>query len=236
MISRIVIKGIASAARLCIPSASLLRTPAFNFARVTKVSSHKKTVETEIKAEEENLTDLTSYQEDFKKEGWSVSQEGTLVELAKKVGNYDVRLLSNIKSPTNLGEEEGEKQPEKAEGEEQEDFNDDFNEVTILVTKAGNPKTMVVNTIVTQGFEITSINFDESLEAAKAHRNNVFESNQYTGPEIETLSDELFEGIYGFLEADLGIKGETLDLFVDYCIDSEQTFYIKWLKDMKNIY
>ena len=64
-----------------------------------------------------------------------------------------------------------------------------MNEITICITRVGQGKTMVVNTIVTEGFEISSINFSQSYEAAKKHRTDIFDTNNYTGPEMETLSD-----------------------------------------------
>ncbi len=231
MISRMITRVPVAALRLALPA---LARPLFLFSKVEKVTNYKQIIEKEIKAEEENLTDLATYESNFQAEGWTISKENTLVELHKKVGKYDVRLLSNVKAPSNFGDEqEGEKQPEKEQGEE--DFNGDMNEVSILVTKAGSEKTMVINTIVTEGFEITNIAFSDSYAKAKANRFDIFSSNQYTGPEIETLSDELFESIYGFLEEELAIKNETLESFADYCLDSEQTFYIGWLKDLKNI-
>lgn len=110
-----------------------------------------------------------------------------------------------------------------------------MNEVTICVTRKGAEKTMVIQTIVTEGFEITSINFSANYEAAKKSRLDIFNSNHYTGPEMETLSDELFESIYGFIEEELGITNEVMESFADYCLDGEQSFYIEWLKDLKSI-
>jgi hypothetical protein len=110
-----------------------------------------------------------------------------------------------------------------------------MNEITICVTKNGADKTMVINTIVTEGFEITGINFATNYEAAKKSRLDIFNNSQYTGPEIETLSDELFESIYGFIEEELGITNEVMESLADYCLDGEQAFYIDWLKDLKAI-
>lgn len=110
-----------------------------------------------------------------------------------------------------------------------------MNEVTICVTRKGTEKTMVVHTIVTQGFEISALNFAATYADAKKNRLDVFTSNTYTGPEMESLSDELFEGIYNFLEQECEITDELLESFGDYCIDAEQAFYINWLKDLKQM-
>ena len=75
-----------------------------------------------------------------------------------------------------------------------------MNEVTICITNTRAEKTMVVNSIVTQGYEISNIVFAENYQSAKQHRLDIFNTNAYTGPEMETISDELFDSIYGFLE------------------------------------
>jgi hypothetical protein len=47
---------------------------------------------------------LQSYEKEFKNAGWTISKEHTQVELSKTVGAYQVRLLSNIKTPTQFDE------------------------------------------------------------------------------------------------------------------------------------
>jgi Mitochondrial glycoprotein len=52
---------------------------------------------------------------------------------------------------------------------------------------------------------------------------------------METLSQELHEAFYGFIEKELGINDQILEELCDYCMDKEQQFYIEWLKDLKSI-
>ncbi len=85
-----------------------------------------------------------------------------------------------------------------------------MNEVTICVTKKGSEKTMVVDTIVTEGFEIVSIQFCPSYDQAKKERMQIFNSNSYAGPLMESISSELFEAIYSFVEQDLGVNSEIM--------------------------
>jgi len=106
--------------------------------------------------------------------------------------------------------------------------------VAICVTKAGAEKTLLINTVVSQGFEIANISFAGSYEEAKKNRLDVFTNNVYSGPEMETLSQELHEAFYGFLEKELGINEAILEDLTDYCMDKEQHFYIEWLKDLKS--
>ena len=94
---------------------------------------------------------------------------------------------------------------------------------------------MVVHAVVTNGYEITNVNFWNSYAEAKKHRLDFFTATNYTGPEVESLSDELFEGIYTFLEQECEVTDELLETFGDYCIDAEQSFYINWLKDLKSM-
>lgn len=141
-------------------------------------------------------------------------------------------MLSNIKSPSNFNDNGEEK---KGEQESEEENQGEMNEVSICITKKGADKTMTVHAIVTQGFEITSLNFSSSYAEAKKNRMDIFTGATYTGPEMESLSDELFEGIYGFLEQECEVNDELLESLGDYCIDAEQSFYINWLKDLKSL-
>ena len=59
-----------------------------------------------------------------------------------------------------------------------------MNEVTVCITRSGSDKTMVINTVVSESFEITNITFAENYQAAKQHRLDLFNTNAYTGPEI----------------------------------------------------
>lgn len=151
MISRILTRGVLPAARLCAPAALGFTTPKFSFGKLEKSSKIRSIIDEELKAESENLNDLSSYEKEFNSKGWSLSKDNTLVELSKDVGAYKVRLLSNIKTPTQFDNEENQEQ-EKQSGEEEENFEGEMNEVTICVTKTGSDKTMVIQTIVTEGF------------------------------------------------------------------------------------
>ena len=57
-------------------------------------------------------------------------------ELSSTQNNYDVRLLTTVRAPTQFPEDEG--QQENHEGQEEEnDLNQDMREVTICATKKG---------------------------------------------------------------------------------------------------
>lgn len=110
-----------------------------------------------------------------------------------------------------------------------------MNEVTICITKLGSFRTMGINAIVTNGFEITSIQFAENYEFFKEHRLDFNLNDRYKGPAIETLSEELFQSITNFMTEELGITNDIMEGLAEYCLDSQQKLYINWLKDLKNV-
>jgi hypothetical protein len=236
MISRIITRGILPTIRLCASTPFTLATPKFSFGKVQKAGKFHSVIDEEIKTESENLNDLEAYEKEFKNGGWTVSKESTLIELSRTSGAYQVRLLSNVKTPTQFDDENNNNNNEDGQqNNDENEYQGEMNEITICVTKTGSEKTMIINTIVTEGFEISNINFAKDYEAAKASRLDIFGTNNYTGPEIETLSEELFESLYTFIEEELGITNETMESFADYSLDGEQSFYIEWLKDLKSI-
>ena len=80
--------------------------------------------------------DVAKYELQFKESGWAIKLEGTQVELSSTKNNYDVRLLTTVRAPTQFPEDEG--QQENQEGQEEEnDLNQDMREVTICATKKG---------------------------------------------------------------------------------------------------
>lgn len=199
MIGKVISRGLAYASSRMLAPVRLLAVPHFSFAgKVQKTStSFSSVIEKEIQAEEENTVDLSEHLKNFEEKGWSLSKQDTVAELSKTVGRYEVRLISNIKAPTNFGDQEN-KEQEEEKGENE--YSGEMNEVTICVTRKGEQKTMVIHTIVTEGFEISALNFAPTYADAKKGRLDFYNSNTYTGPEVESLSEDLFDGIYNFLE------------------------------------
>jgi len=52
MISRIAIRGALTVARLCVPTASILSLPKFNFGKIEKTNKYRQNIDEEIKSEE----------------------------------------------------------------------------------------------------------------------------------------------------------------------------------------
>jgi|JI8StandDraft_1071087.scaffolds.fasta_scaffold897862_1 hypothetical protein len=117
MISKVIARGIAYASKRILTPARLLTTPKFSFTRkIEKTSpSFSSIIDKEIKAEEENVTDLSEHIKGFEEKGWALKREDVLVELSKTVGPYEVRLLSNVKAPTNFGDQENKEEPKEGQ-------------------------------------------------------------------------------------------------------------------------
>jgi hypothetical protein len=72
------------------------------FSRVDKFNEFRSTLELEIEEENANKVDLSPFEADFKAQGWKLKKEDTLIELWKRVDDHDVRLLANIRAPTDF--------------------------------------------------------------------------------------------------------------------------------------
>ena len=94
---------------------------------------------------------------------------------------------------------------------------------------------MVVQAIISHNFEIAGLSFAESYQEIKENRGSIYASNRYSGPEVDSLSEELLDGIHTFLDQECDVTEDLLQRFGDYCIDAEQAFYINWLKDLKSV-
>ncbi len=70
-----------------------------------------------------------------------------------------------------------------------------MNEVTVCVTRLDSSRTMAVHIIVAGSFEIARVSFHTSYEDIKMHRLDLYKSDHYNGPYIETLPQDLFEGV-----------------------------------------
>ena len=136
MISRTIIRGLTCALRRTAQPRGLLTRTQFNFARqIQKGNNFAQTLQEEIQAEESNLTDLSSFQNKYKEQGWTITRENIQVEMSKKVGNYQVRLISNIKSPANLDDQNEGQQQQQPQEEQEQDYNGEMNEITVCITK-----------------------------------------------------------------------------------------------------
>ncbi len=100
MLRRIARTSLSAFTRLPAVIALNSAKPAFCFAsEVDNFSKLKTALQSEIKHEEENKEDISEYVNFFQNQGWKISYDGIQVELAKKTGVHNLRILFNARSP-----------------------------------------------------------------------------------------------------------------------------------------
>ncbi len=122
----------------------------------------RKKLDEEIKYEGDNKPSINEYVNYFNNNGWDINYTGTQVELSRKNGEYNLKVLFNARSPsTEDAQEDGNQQQQ----EEQQDFNDDYSEVSVYINKNGQSKWMVAEFFVTeQNSEIAGVRFTNNFE------------------------------------------------------------------------
>lgn len=88
MISKVITRGILSAAKFFLPATNIIPMPKYYFSKIEKISHFKKVIDDEIKQEETHRQNITQYENKFKTAGWNITKDNTLVELSKKIGDY----------------------------------------------------------------------------------------------------------------------------------------------------
>lgn len=212
-----------------------LCTPRYGFANTgrstpppitpkeVKKPALKEQVESEIKFEKENTPDNAELLETVTKDGWTVNSKGMFHELTKKIGDKTVNITFLSRSPSSA--------PENEEGEnnEEEQGPNDFLEFTVYVRKGNNPQALYSDFIVAGG-EVTlgALNFTGDYESHKTQ--SKFERSQslYQGPDLETLDETLVESLTNYFEG-LGLNENVINFVEQYSLNTEHTFYVKWL-------
>ena len=83
-------------------------TPMFCSQVVQVASKLRAEVEGEISHEESQMEDLSEYSNFFENQGWTVNYNGIQIELARKNGPYNLRLLFNAKTPMSMDQDASE--------------------------------------------------------------------------------------------------------------------------------
>lgn len=112
-------------------------------------------LEEEIKYENENKPDTTEVLKTLEKNGWTVKQQGTHVELTKQTGDKTVYVSFNVRSPQAAKQEE-EGNEERKEGEEEEDMPEYF-EFSVYVKRPGIDKLIYADYLTADG-QVSIIN------------------------------------------------------------------------------
>lgn len=82
----------------------------------------------------------------MKKQGWTVSNEGTLIEMKRTAGNKTIYVTFSARSPPS--EEPSEEDTKK---EEEEEIDDDFYEFTVYVQKDSAQNVVFADYITSKG-------------------------------------------------------------------------------------
>ena len=197
---------------------------------VDAVSKLAVQLDEEIKYEKENKPDSAEILKILEKNGWSVKQEGTFVELKKQSGDKSIYLSFNVRSPQAAKqEEEGDA---KKEGEEEEEMPDYF-EFNVYVKRPGVDKVIYADYLSADGqCSITNLGFTKDYEAHRRTSRLERQSNHYQGPDLDSMDETLLENLEQYFES-LGINEETIAAIEDFSIDSEHPHYVAWLEDLR---
>lgn len=210
----------------------LAAQPRFSFSKSVEVSSKlKKAVQEQISHEESNIEDLSEFKNFFENQGWTINYEGIQVELSKKNGPYELRVLFNAKTPSLP--EEGEQQQE----EEMQEDNQDYTDVSVYIKKAGNDKWLYCEFMITgrSDAHLGLATFIKEYDVEKSEKaKGKIPAIGYAGPQISTLDEQFQESIYEFIEG-VGITGELLQRAAEFSTAYEHQFYVEWLKDFKSL-
>lgn len=174
------------------------------------------------------MTEFTNF---FESNGFKVSYDGLQVELAKKSGVYNIRVLFQAKTPISQENQEGEEQQQQEEGGE----DTDYGEITAFIKKDGSSKWFALDFAAnTKETQLTNATFIDDYEAEKAERKKGRYPPGYLGPDLSSLDESLENGIYEFIEG-VGVNSEILGQAYQFSIAYEHQFYVKWLKDLKSL-
>lgn len=103
----------------------------------------------EIKYEKENKPDSSEVLKILEKNGWTVKQDGTNIELKKQSGDRSVFIHFNVRSPQAAKQEE-EGGEAKKEGEEEEEMPEYF-EFSVYVKRPGVDKLIYADYLTADG-------------------------------------------------------------------------------------
>lgn len=109
-----------------------------------------------------------------------------------------------------------------------------IHDFTARISKKGSNKGLFVEAAIVNGsVEINSMQFSDDVNALYEGYLHGKPSDEYVGPDFETLDERLQTELRTYLE-NLGINDE-LASFVDVIsVDKDQRLYSKWLNDVKN--
>jgi complement component 1 Q subcomponent-binding protein len=109
-----------------------------------------------------------------------------------------------------------------------------IHDFTARITKKGSNKGLFVEAAIVNGsVEINSIQYSDNVNDLYEGYLNGKPSDEYVGPDFETLDERLQTELRTYLE-NLGINDELASFIDVISVDKDQRLYSKWLNDVKN--
>lgn len=164
----------------------------------------------------------------FQNTGFSLidDSKNTKLELKKSLNNYDVSIIYYARPPL----------PQNEESENNEEPSN-FANIFILVQKSKELSGYLIDAaVIDSEIQFNSFTASENVpELYKSMVSNDFDQDKYQGPDFSTLDDNLQEEFRNFVELELTIDSEVTTFIEITSLDKEQSQYLKWLKEAKNI-
>lgn len=200
-----------------------------------------KSLEKEIKFEDENYAVDESIKEFLKETGFQLAEkeDDNNLELVKNTDDVKVVIQFQSRSPQvdEQGEqqEEGQNTPQTQQNEEneQDQLENDFCEFTVLIIKPTGEALVYECYSIKGEITINSAHMTQNAEVLKKQSRYDRVVGSYIGPDFTTLDDKLQQSLFDYLKS-FGINEEVAEFIEHVSLDKEQRLYMKWLKDVKN--
>ena len=190
-----------------------------------------KSLDSEIKYENENYTQLEDIETFLNESGFQFkeSDTGIKMSLSKAVGDKMVNIEFEARQPLpdDMPEQEGQEEDEEMPSENYCDF-------TVYISDTHSSKGMVVDA-TTMDTEIAFNNVMQVDNIAEIMKMQRFERSmqEYNGPDFTTLDERIQNSLTEYLEG-YGVN-EHLAAFVEcMSLDKDQRLYMRWLESIKS--
>ena len=216
-------------------SASMLSMQMRTFASFDQIekSAQKlnKALESEIKYENENYSQLEDIETFLNESGFQFKEQdaGINMVLSKEVGDkiIEVHFEARQPLPDDMPEQEGQEEDMEAPSENYCDF-------TIYIKDTTGKKGMVVEaTSMDTEIAFNNVLVADDMDAIMKMQRFERSMNEYNGPDFTTLDERIQTSLSEFLEG-YGVN-EHMAAFVEcMSLDKDQRLYMRWLSSVKS--
>ena len=188
-----------------------------------------KALESEIKYENENYTQLEDIETFLEESGFRFSEHesGLTMTLSKDVGDKTITVVFDARQPL------PDDQPEEEQEQEYDMPSENYCDFSVFISESGSKRGMMVEA-TTMDTEISFNNVVCCEDIEKMRNMPRFERSlqEYNGPDFSTLDERIQSSITEYMEG-FGVN-EHLAAFVEcMSLDKDQRLYMKWLEDVK---